>query len=325
SQAVDDVGEGVAAQLAAAACAAAAWRYRGRMRLAWALLGASALVWTAGEAAWCYFELILKQHVPFPSAADAGFLAAVPFAVAAGTTYGKVQLIDTGWVAGYLLVALGAVRAALAAGPAAQADDQPFGRWTLVVPYIPVTIAAVLAVLKNVGGAPDPFLLWDLIVVVGLVLLRQFIVTWDNYALNQKLESQSAALRDSEAHFRSLVQNSGDVVVLADAQGVVRFVSTSIDRFFAYTATELEGQAFSEFLHPSDRAAFAAGLKKALTASAMPVGVDCRFRHKLGSWTHCEVTITNLLHRSSSQALVLNIRDVTDRKEMEERLAYLGA
>ena len=429
SQAVDDVGEGVAALLAAAACAVAAWRHRGRMRLAWALLGASALVWTAGEAAWCYFELLLKQQVPFPSAADAGFLAAVPFAVAgvaffpgrhraasrlaslldgaiiagallliswatvlgtvylagsdstlsmllglaypisdiviavmalmllgrtagaarlplllvtaglfasllsdsalayltAGNTYGKVQLIDTGWVAGYLLIALGAVRAALAAGPAAQADDQPFGRWTLVLPYIPVTIAAVLAVLKNVGGAPDPFLLWDLIIVVGLVLLRQFIVIWDNYALNQKLESQSAALRDSEAHFRSLVQNSGDVVVLADAQGVVRFVSTSIDRFFAYTATELEGQAFSELLHPSDRAAFAAGLKKALTASAMPVGVDCRFRHKLGSWTHCEVTITNLLHRSSSQALVLNIRDVTDRKEMEERLAYLGA
>src|SRR5207249_4320969 len=175
-----------------------------------------------------------------------------------------------------------------------------------------------------VGGAPDPFLLWVLIIVVGLVLLRQVIVIWDNYALNQKLESQSAALRDSEAHFRSLVQNSGDVVVLADAQGVVRFVSTSIDRFFAYTATELEGQPFSELLHPSDRLAFAAGLKKALTASALPVGVVCRFRHKLGSWTHCEVTITNLLHRSSEPALVLNIRDVTDRKEMEERMAYLA-
>src|SRR5438445_13856745 len=98
------------------------------------------------------------------------------------------------------------------------------------------------------------------------------------------------------------------VVVCAFEHGLGRLFITSIDRFFAYTSTELEGQAFSELLHPSDRAAFAAGLKKALTASAMPVGVDCRFRHKLGSWTHCEVTITNLLHRSSSQALVLNIR-----------------
>src|SRR5690348_13356405 len=52
SQAVDDAGEGVAALTAAVACAIAAWRHRGRMRLAWALLGASAFVWTAGEAAW---------------------------------------------------------------------------------------------------------------------------------------------------------------------------------------------------------------------------------------------------------------------------------
>src|SRR5256886_10307636 len=60
SQAGDDVGEGLAALLAAAACAVAAWRHRGRMRLAWALLGASALVWTAGGAAWRSCELILQ-------------------------------------------------------------------------------------------------------------------------------------------------------------------------------------------------------------------------------------------------------------------------
>jgi diguanylate cyclase (GGDEF)-like protein/PAS domain S-box-containing protein len=240
-------------------------------------------------------------------------------------SYGKMQLIDTGWVAGYLLIALGAVRAALSAGPAAQADDRPWGRWTLVLPYIPVTIAAVMVVFKSVAGAPDPFLLWDLMIVIGLVLARHFIVIWDNQTLSQKLESQTAALRDSEAHFRSLVQNSGDVVLLADADSKVRFVSTSIDRFFAYSPTELVGQAFTDLLHPSDCPAFAAGLKRSLTASAHPVLVRCRFRHKLGSWTHCEVTITNLLHRSSEPALVLNIRDVTDRKDMEERMAYLAA
>src|SRR2546430_7210463 len=62
SQAVDDVGEGVAALLAAAACAAAAWRHRGRTRLAWALLGASAVVWTAGATARDYFAPILQQQ-----------------------------------------------------------------------------------------------------------------------------------------------------------------------------------------------------------------------------------------------------------------------
>lgn len=241
------------------------------------------------------------------------------------TTHGPEQILGTGWVAGFFLIALGAVRSSMVAGSASRPDERPPGRWTMVVPYIPVAVAAVIAVLKNVSGPPEALLLWDLMVVVALVIVRQFIVIVDNQTLYQKVAQQTAALRDSEEHFRSLVQNSGDVVVLADADGVVRFVSTSIDRFFAYTSTELVGQPFSGLLHPDDQPAFAGGLKKALTASALPVAVDCRFRHKLGSWTHCEVTITNLLHRSSSQALVLNIRDVTDRKEMEDRLAYLGA
>jgi diguanylate cyclase (GGDEF)-like protein/PAS domain S-box-containing protein len=238
---------------------------------------------------------------------------------------GPEQLLGTGWVAGFLLIALGAVRAALLAGSAPRADERPAGRWTAVLPYIPVAVAAVIAVLKSVSGPPEALLLWDLFVVVALVIIRQFIVILDNQRLNQQLAAQAAELRDSEDGFRLLVQNSGDVVVLADADGVVRFVSTSIDRFFAYNPTELVGQSFSELLHPADQAAFAAGLKKALTASALPVTVDCRFHHKLGSWTHTEVTITNLLHRASSQSLVLNVRDVTDRKEMEERMAYLGA
>src|SRR5438552_2037225 len=331
TEAIDDFGEAAAALIAAVACAVAALRHRGRMRLAWSMLGASAFAWAAGETVWSLTEIILGQKVPFPSLADVGFLAAVPLAVAgivlfpgrrraasrvaslldgaiiagallliswatvlgtvylagsdstlsmllglaypisdiviavmalllvnrtAGSarlplllvvaglfanllsdsafaylttanTYEKVQIIDTGWVAGYLLIALGAVRAALSTGPAAQADYRPFGRWTLVPAYVPVTIAAILAVLKNVSGAPDPFLLWDLIIVVGLVMIRQFIVIWDNQTLNQKLEARSVALRDSEAHFRSLVQNSGDVVLLADADSKVRFVSTS--------------------------------------------------------------------------------------------------
>ncbi|HXN01604.1 MAG TPA: EAL domain-containing protein [Candidatus Dormibacteraeota bacterium] len=241
------------------------------------------------------------------------------------TGHAPDQIMGTGWVAGFLLMALGAVRAALLAGSAPRADDRPPARWAIFIPYIPVAVAAVIAVLKNVSGPPEALLLWDLIVVVALVIVRQFIVILDNQTLNQKLASQSAALRESEDHFRALVQNSGDAVLLADADGVVRFASSSMDRFFAYTSTELVGQRFSELLHPTDQAAFAAGMKKALAASALPVVVHCRFWHKLGSWTHCEVTITNLLHQSSSHALVLNIRDVTDRKDMEERLAHLAA
>ena len=428
TNAVNGFGKAAAALIAAAACIVAAVRLHGRTRVAWALLGSSAIAWAAGEGARSYIDTIQDLAAPFSSVVAGGYLAAVPLAALglaffpgrrrAGSriamlldgaimasallliswaTFGSIyaaaadlsssslmalahpigdiviavvavlllgrlagamrlplllvvvgvsanvlsdtavtylttvdanaptQNIGIGWVAGYLLIALGAVRAVLVGSSESPADERAPGHWTLALPYIPVAIAAGIAVLINANSAPQPILLWNLMVVVGLVIARQLVVIWDTRALDQKLESHAAALKDSEAHFRSLVQNSGDVVLLADADGVVRFVSTSVDRFFAYSSTELIGQPFTELLHPSDRPSFVSGLSKALTASAIPVAVSCRVRHKLGSWTHCEVTITNLLHRSSSQALVLNIRDVTDRKEMEERLAYLGA
>ncbi|HEY9289415.1 MAG TPA: EAL domain-containing protein, partial [Candidatus Dormibacteraeota bacterium] len=171
----------------------------------------------------------------------------------------------------------------------------------------------------------DPFLMWTTAALVLLVLVRQYMVLLENVSLNKRLQAQALALRESEAHFRSLVQNSGDVVILTDDNGMVQFVSSSIDRFFAYSATELNGQSFTQLVHPSDEGVFLGSLKKALTASAHPVTVGCRIRHKLGSWTHCEVTITNMLHQASPQAMVLNIRDVTDRKEMEQRMAHLAA
>ena len=80
--AVDDIGEAVAAAIAAVSCGLAAGRTSSRARLAWAFFGASAASWAIGEVIWSVYEVGMGVSVPFPSAADAGFLAAVPLAVA---------------------------------------------------------------------------------------------------------------------------------------------------------------------------------------------------------------------------------------------------
>ena len=78
---VDDIGEAVAAFIAAASCAVAAGRNTGRTRLAWTFFAASTLSWGAGEVIWSVYEVGLGVAVPFPGAADAGFLLAMPLAV----------------------------------------------------------------------------------------------------------------------------------------------------------------------------------------------------------------------------------------------------
>src|SRR3989440_10539875 len=79
--AVDDIGEALAAAIAAAACAWAASRASGRVRLGWTLMGISTGLWAAGEVVWSIYEVGLNVQTPYPSLADVGFLSAVPFAI----------------------------------------------------------------------------------------------------------------------------------------------------------------------------------------------------------------------------------------------------
>jgi PAS domain S-box-containing protein len=85
--AVSDIAQGVPALAAAGTCGWAARASSGRLRWAWALLAVSAFSWGAGEAVWTYYTVVLGVAVPFPSAADAGFLGAIPTAVAGVLTF----------------------------------------------------------------------------------------------------------------------------------------------------------------------------------------------------------------------------------------------
>ena len=85
--AIDDIGEGVASGIAAISLVVAARRSSGRTQAGWALLAASAASWTIGEAIWSSYEVFQGISVPFPSAADIGFLLAIPLAIAGVLTF----------------------------------------------------------------------------------------------------------------------------------------------------------------------------------------------------------------------------------------------
>ena len=74
-EAVDDIGECIAAAVAAACCAWRASRSTGRYRLSWLLLTGATGGWALGEAMWSYYEVLSNRATPFPSLADVGFLA----------------------------------------------------------------------------------------------------------------------------------------------------------------------------------------------------------------------------------------------------------
>src|ERR1700682_2437768 len=172
---IDDIGEAFVAFAAAIACLAAARRRVGRSRQAWLLMAGSAFVWSAGEGVWSYYEVGLGQQVPFPSLADAGFLGAVPLAVAgvllfpAGTPRFMTRLaviLDGLIIAGSLLAVswttiLETISSAGSGGPVAQAIS-------LAYPISDVVILTMLLLLLA-GRVPGPDRLSLLLLAGGLL------------------------------------------------------------------------------------------------------------------------------------------------------------
>lgn len=231
--------------------------------------------------------------------------------------------IDAVWVAGYLLIALAGLRAWSMPASDARSQDQRMTRWRVFIPYVAVAgaVAASLAA-RVLTGSVDDVLLYDLMVIVVLVAVRQFLTLSENRGLNSALREQTAALHKREEQLRSLVEHSSDAATLADRDGVIHFQSGSVQRMFAYAPGELVGTRLVDLVFPADRPAVLKCLEDALKASARPKSVNSRIRHKLGSWTDCEITITNLLYLPSVEALVINVRDISERKLLEEKVIH---
>jgi len=113
TQAISNFGLIAAAVSAGLACLATARRGTGEQERMWKLLGASALSWGCGQAAWTWYETVLGREVPFPSLADVAYLAAVPLAAgallslpfAAQSLAGRVrQVLDGLMIAASLLL-----------------------------------------------------------------------------------------------------------------------------------------------------------------------------------------------------------------------------
>ena len=126
------------------------------------------------------------------------------------------------------------------------------------------------------------------------------------------------ALRDSERRFRSLIQNSSDGTLLCSAEGEVHFRSASLRRLLGYPEAMKLGP-LREYVHPDDLAAFEADWAKVL-ADRGPVMVAGRVRHLDGSYRLMEGVCVNYLTDPALRGVVMNFRDVTERKQLEAQL-----
>ena len=129
-------------------------------------------------------------------------------------------------------------------------------------------------------------------------------------------------LQQSEKHYRSLIEHNADGIALADAKGIITYVSPSTTHIEGYLPDELVGhRLFQSMVHPDDREAARSMLARVFEGPGKSHIVEFRGRHKNGTFRWLEAIGINLLHEPSVEAIVWNFRDITQRKQLTEEVA----
>jgi PAS domain S-box-containing protein len=138
------------------------------------------------------------------------------------------------------------------------------------------------------------------------------------------LARRERAMERSEKRFRAMIENGADAILLTRPRaGGILYVSPPFERLTGYSLEEMRGRQYIDLIHPEHRERSARQREDTLRLPGKVVTQEVRIQHKDGSWRWVENTITNLLHEPGVRSVVMNLRDITERKQAEAERARL--
>ncbi|GAA1076365.1 EAL domain-containing protein [Kitasatospora arboriphila] len=242
-------------------------------------------------------------------------------------SYHSGELLDAGWFAGSLLLAWApwSPDARRSSREHPSAGGLPRRRvastFSALTPYAAAAVCTAGILYNALGdGHPVDRVVLAAACTVGLALIvRQGVMLLDNLSLAQELAHK-------EAHFRSLVQGSSDVIMIAAADGELSYVSPAALGVYSRDPEDLVGGNLLDLVHPEDVERVLREVRRFLARSHLPglaestepsARVECRIRSGTGEWLHVESTLNR--HRDG---LILNSRDVTERVALQAQLQH---
>ena len=199
----------------------------------------------------------------------------------------------------------------------ATATTLPWGPWPQLASVTVAVLAIALgeyAVHGTLAGT-SPHMTAGL----GVAFLVSVYIAHQLARYRRERDAAEAAVRRNEERFRSLIERGSDVITILDAEGVIRYESPSIERRLGHRAEDRLGERASRYVHPEDLRAVTAAFGRALDGQA--VSVECRAARRDGSWRDVEAVFTNLLDHPAVGGIVVNWRDIGERKRAEEERA----
>ncbi len=135
-------------------------------------------------------------------------------------------------------------------------------------------------------------------------------------------EAAADALRRSSERFRALVRHSSDVIIVLDERARPSYISPATEHVLGHKPADLLGGSLLSFVHPEDRPMCQAHFDTVGADPTREHTIELRGRHADGRWRWFELRTTNLLYEPAVQGVVCHIRDVTDRRSVEQALEY---
>ncbi|MEU4625633.1 EAL domain-containing protein [Actinoplanes sp. NPDC023801] len=218
----------------------------------------------------------------------------LPLAAYAAAVGARVQVVDT----------------------AAGARPRRAPRGYSLMPYVAIAAVDAMVIHQNLRGTGTGLLI-DMVAVAltALVVIRQLIAFRQNDALLARIGVQ-------ENRFRLLVQNSTDMVTITEPGGVLTYVSPAAHGILGTDPGEMIGTALAGRMHPDDVATVTGRLAAVAAAPGSTATYQLRLRHADGTYRWLEVISANLTGEPSVGGVVSNARDITETREVRDRLSY---
>ncbi|MBE9097024.1 PAS domain S-box protein [Tychonema sp. LEGE 07203] len=148
--------------------------------------------------------------------------------------------------------------------------------------------------------------------------IRQLQEQLDKEISQHRRDNQ--ALTKSEAKLQSILRNSPDIITIIGSDGGVRYHSAALERVFGYNPETRTGKFHGELIHPDDLLAWQAYFSKLLEKPGIAGPIEYRKRHANGSWIWVEAIGNSLIYDSSVQGILINSREIGERKQAESAL-----
>jgi len=185
--------------------------------------------------------------------------------------------------------------------------------------FTPLFVAAYVIPFYSSGNFSMTGLSSVLVVGPCCVVLGE-TVAW----LSQRARNAQAAFHRElgERRFRSMAQNSFDVLLVLDADGRISYASPALQRIFGYEPAESIGRSMIELIDPADHDWVTRLFRELCAQQDASRSLEFRIRAADGGWRVVQSTGKNLLHDPAVEGVLVDLRDITEQKSLEEQLKH---